>query len=60
MGLLYAETISFEEGMSELAGMTGWERCIGMREFESKYPHLPLPGVCFVAILSASHHRGGV
>jgi hypothetical protein len=23
MGLLYAETVSFEEGMSELAGMTG-------------------------------------
>lgn len=25
------------------------EMCIGMREFVSKYPHLPLPGICFVS-----------
>jgi hypothetical protein len=60
MGLSCAETVSFEEGKGGLAGIKGWETCIGMREFESKYPHLPLPSVCFVAILSASHHQGGV
>ena len=41
-----------------------WQRGIGMREFpESQHPHLPFPTICFVAklaMLSASHHQGGV
>lgn len=58
MGVWHAEReVSFEERKSESAEMEIWEACIGMREFESKYPYLCSPAVCFIALSAARWSR---